>query len=99
MPASTAQDIPWISKICLVACLLACLFVCLSLCICDTLRDLVPFVQFQKREKHPWRNVTFSKVSGLKVTLIHGVFRVLKLYKWYQTAQRISFKINTSLNS
>ena len=24
----------------------------------DTLRDLVPFVQFKKREKHPWRSVT-----------------------------------------
>ena len=32
--------------------------------ICDVLRDLVPFVQFQKREKHPWRSVTFSKVAG-----------------------------------
>ena len=26
------------------------------------LRDLVPFVQSKKREKHPWRSVTFSKV-------------------------------------
>ena len=22
------------------------------------MRDLVPFVQFKKHEKHPWRNVT-----------------------------------------
>ena len=29
--------------------------------ICDALRDLVPFVQFKKREKRPWRRVTFSK--------------------------------------
>ena len=28
----------------------------------DALHDLVPFVQFKKREKHPWRNVTFSEV-------------------------------------
>ena len=28
------------------------------------LRELVPFVQFKKREKHPWRTVTFSKVAG-----------------------------------
>ena len=28
------------------------------------LRDLVPFIQFKKREKHPWRSVTFSKVAG-----------------------------------
>ena len=26
--------------------------------------DLVPFVLFKKREKHPWRSVTFSKVAG-----------------------------------
>ena len=25
---------------------------------------LVPFVQFKKREKHPWGSVTFSKVAG-----------------------------------
>ena len=30
----------------------------------DTLRRLVPFVQFRKREKHPWRSVAFSKVAG-----------------------------------
>ena len=32
--------------------------------ICDALRDLVAFVQFKKREKHPWRSINFSKVSG-----------------------------------
>ena len=26
--------------------------------ICDTLRDLVPFVQFKRGEKRPWRSVT-----------------------------------------
>ena len=31
---------------------------------CDALRDLVPFVQFKKREKHTWRSVNFSKVAG-----------------------------------
>ena len=30
----------------------------------DAVRDLVLFVQFKKREKHPWRSVTFSKVTG-----------------------------------
>ena len=25
---------------------------------CDALRDLVPFVQFKKLEKHTWRSVT-----------------------------------------
>ena len=32
--------------------------------ICGALRDLIPFVQFEKREKHPWKNVTFSKVAS-----------------------------------
>ena len=26
---------------------------------CDALRDLVPFVQFKKSEKHPWRSVNY----------------------------------------
>ena len=30
----------------------------------DVLSDLVAFVQFKKREKHPWRSVNFSKVAG-----------------------------------
>ena len=30
---------------------------------CDALRDLVPFVQFKKRKKHPCRSVTLSKVA------------------------------------
>ena len=29
------------------------------------LRNLVPFIQFKKREKHPWRSVTFIKVAGI----------------------------------
>ena len=31
--------------------------------------DLVSFVQFKKREKHPWWSVTFNKA-----TLLHGCF-------------------------
>ena len=43
----------------------------------DGLRNLVSFVQFKKREKHPCRNVTFSKVATLlKVALLMGVFYV-----------------------
>ena len=30
----------------------------------DALRGLVPFVQFKKREKYPWRSVTINKVVG-----------------------------------
>ena len=44
---------------------------------CETLRDLVPFVQFKKREKYSWRSVTFTGLKFatlLKVTLLHGCF-------------------------
>ena len=50
----------------------------------DALGDLLPFVQFKKGKKHPWRSVTFSKSAGfscrlkpaflVKVTLLHGCF-------------------------
>ena len=43
--------------------------------ICDTLSNLVLFVQFKKREKHPWKSITFSQPATLlKVTLLHGCF-------------------------
>ena len=61
--------------------------------ICDVLRDLVPFVQFKKREKHPWRSVNFSKVAGFSKinTPPWAFFIFFKLNKWYQTAQRIRY--------
>ena len=46
----------------------------------DALRDLVSFVQFKARDKHPWRSVTFSKVAGL--------------YKWYQIPQSITYLVS-----
>ena len=33
--------------------------------ICDSSHDLVPFAQFKKRKKHPWRSSTFSKVTKI----------------------------------
>ena len=50
------------------------------LSICDEMRDLVPFVKFEKNvKKNPWRSVTFSKVylkftTLLNMTLLHGCF-------------------------
>ena len=45
-------------------------------CICDVLRDLVPFAQFKKCEKHPWRSEScrLSPATLLKVALLHGCF-------------------------
>ena len=31
---------------------------------CGALRDFVPFVQFKKREKCPWRSVVFRKSNA-----------------------------------
>ena len=35
--------------------------------ICGALHDLIPFVQFKKRAKHPWKNVSFSKVADFSL--------------------------------
>ena len=35
-----------------------------TLTIGDVLRDLVPFVQFKIRKKHPRRSVNFGEVAG-----------------------------------
>ena len=40
----------------------------------DALRNLVPFAQFKKREKEPWRSVTFSKAVGFIEGLSHECF-------------------------
>ena len=37
--------------------------------ISDALHDLVPFVQFWKSEKQPWRSDTFSKVASFDLQL------------------------------
>ena len=36
---------------------------------CDALRDLVPFVQFKKREKHPWKSVVLRERFSRFLTL------------------------------
>ena len=53
--------------------------------ICDALRNLVPFAQFKKRERHPWRS-NFTKSNTPWV-----FFTFFKLYQWYQIAQNIAF--------
>ena len=55
------------------------------------LSDLVPFVQFKKREKHPWRSA--------KINTPPWVFlRFLKLYKCYQIAQRTTYLVWEKIN-
>ena len=62
----------------------------------DALHDLVPFVQFKKREKHPWRNLIFTKFAGLACNFAKSntpplvFFMFFKLYKWYQIVLNIT---------
>ena len=60
-------------------------FICSTFTTCGALRDLVPFVQFQKREKHPWRSVTKSNTPPWVF------FTFFKLYEWYQIAQSTTY--------
>ena len=60
-----------------------------SLNICDALRDLIAFVQFGKREKHPWRSVTLNTKSNTPPWVFFSFF---KLYKWYQIVQRTIYQ-------
>ena len=56
------------------------------LAICDALCNLLPFLRFKKREKHPWRR-GFSLHTLLKVSL-HGSFsRVLNCRNGTKVAQ------------
>ena len=58
--------------------------------ICDVLRDLVLFVEFKKRVKHPCKSVTL----GCNFTKINfpprAFFTFIKLNKWHQIAQPIT---------
>ena len=38
---------------------------CLDISDSDVLHDLVPCVQFKKRENRPWRSETFGEVVGI----------------------------------
>ena len=50
-------------------------------------RNLVSFVQFKKREKHPWRSIIFCNTPP-------WVFiTFFKLHKCYQIAQSITFSL------
>ena len=43
---------------------------------CDALGNLVPFTQFNKREKHPWMGVTFGKFADCIFTECNTLQRV-----------------------
>ena len=60
------------------------------LSMCDALRDLVPFVQFKKREKHGGVLLLVKLQAFCNFTKSNTppwvFFTFFKLYKWYQIA-------------
>ena len=78
----------------------------MALYICDALRDLVPFIQFKKREKYPWRSATFIKVAGLKtatlikVVLHHGCFsRFLNCTNGTKSCKKSQMKLSIKIDN
>ena len=67
--------------------------------LCGVLHDLVPFVQFKEREKHPWRSVTFKACNLTKSnTPPCAFFTFFRLYKWYHIAQRITYSFTETIS-
>ena len=59
--------------------------------ICSALRDLVPFVQFKKRQKHPYRTVNFSKIAGFSTKFQYQIAQRITLLGTFETLQPISY--------
>ena len=65
---------------------------------CDTLRDLVPFVQFKKHEKHLGGVLRLVKLQAEVCNFTKSdtppwvFFMFFKLCKWYQIVQRTTNK-------
>ena len=63
--------------------------------------DLVPFLQFKKREKYRWRSITFRKVAGFQCNFTESNtprWMFFKLYKWYYIVERITYLHTHPLN-
>ena len=66
--------------------------------ICDRLRNLVPFLQFQKREKRPWRSGTFNKIKGFSLTsALIAVFQLAFLCQAQVKAKDLRLKLKVWL--
>ena len=60
----------------------------------DALCDLVPFVQFKKREKHRWKVLPYLACNFTKSNTLPWVFfTFFKLPEWYQIVQSITKNI------
>ena len=61
--------------------------------ICDALHDLVPFIQFEKRENAHGGVLLLVSCNFTKSNTPPLAFSTFfELYKWYQIAQRITYK-------
>ena len=66
---------------------------------CDAFCNLVPFVQFKNREKHPWRALLLAKLLATKsITPPRVFFTFVKLCKWYKIAQNITNDTKVSMH-
>ena len=70
---------------------------------CDALRDLVPFVQFKKRESTHGGVLILVKLQTSACNFTKSntspwvFFTFFKLYKWYQIAQRITIILQNEI--
>ena len=63
-----------------------CLWSGARLAICDVFRNLAPFVQFKKREKHPWRSDTLAYNFTESITSPWVLFTFFNLRKRSKSA-------------
>ena len=54
---------------------------------CDALRDFVPFLQFKKCEKQPWRSVNFSKVNDQP-----NIYHIAFISRWSLCAPKFEIQ-------
>ena len=59
----------------------------------DALHNLVPFLQFKKRENTHGGMLSLACTFTKSNTLPWVFFMFFKLYKWYQIAQSITFRV------
>ena len=64
------------------------------------LRDFAPFVIYKKREKYPWRNVTFGSIGNLdqfKNLLVQFPTNAISNFQLVKKKQELSKKNNMCL--
>ena len=65
--------------------------------ICDSLRDLVPFVQFEKREKHPREVLILVKLQASSGTESRNASHIMKINVLVFPEEKKFEKVNLQL--